>query len=306
MATTDKGLPAVPRGLDRNLTFFLQNLVNVIGRLSGLSPGSETTRAVRVTESVVITATGTIISGTGSRSGISAGSVGSTEVTDASVTTRKLANGAVTSPKIADGAIDETKIANKSITSAKIADGEVTTSKINNEAVTTAKIASGAITKDKIAAGVLSSESVPVDGSVTGAKIASGAITADKLAAGVIPYIPTELPPTDDSVTFYKLAESAILTVTTGEVTATSSSTGTSESTSESETETGKIEYLPFEWRMKPLVAVQNITASTKSGKCGIFNLTEYESGLWRFEAFGSFRWVAIGYIYETSNSYGG
>ena len=50
MAASDRGLQSVPRGLDRNLTTYLQAIRTELLRLSGLVRGSDQSRAVRASE----------------------------------------------------------------------------------------------------------------------------------------------------------------------------------------------------------------------------------------------------------------
>lgn len=56
---TDRGIPAVPRGLDRTLTNYLQSLQSIVLRLSGMVRGSDESRAVRVSDGSVSTGTAT-------------------------------------------------------------------------------------------------------------------------------------------------------------------------------------------------------------------------------------------------------
>ncbi len=65
-------------------------------------------------------------------SGLSAGSVGATELATDAVTTAKIAANAVTTAKIADGAITSAKIADGTIATADLADGAVSNAKMAN------------------------------------------------------------------------------------------------------------------------------------------------------------------------------
>lgn len=50
MAASNRGLPAVPRGLSREMTVYLQALHNVILNMSGLGRGTNGTRSVSTSE----------------------------------------------------------------------------------------------------------------------------------------------------------------------------------------------------------------------------------------------------------------
>lgn len=105
----ERGLPSVPRGLSRDLTLFLQAILRVLASLSGLAPGSEKTRAVRVSDERP------------------AGS-GTAALGQGAVNTQHIKDGAVTSPKLADGSVTAQKLAAQSVTAEKLADNALSTS----------------------------------------------------------------------------------------------------------------------------------------------------------------------------------
>lgn len=124
---TDRGLPAIPRGIDRSLTNYLQSLQNIVLRLSGMVRGSDEARAVRVSDGSATTGTGTasLVQGT--------------------VLTQHIANNAITSAKLADGAITDAKLAASSVTDRAIAAGAVGTMSLAGLCVTAEKIAEGVL-----------------------------------------------------------------------------------------------------------------------------------------------------------------
>lgn len=124
---TDRGLPAVPRGIDRALTNYLQALQTVVLRLSGMVRGSDESRAVRVSDGSVSTGTATASIGQGS------------------VLTTHIADNAITSSKITDGAVTDTKIAPSAVTSRAIASGAVGTDSMAGKCVTADKFADGVL-----------------------------------------------------------------------------------------------------------------------------------------------------------------
>jgi len=124
---TDRGLPAIPRGIDRALTNYLQALQTIVLRLSGMVRGSDESRAVRVSDGSVSTGTATASIGQGS------------------VLTSHIADNAITSAKITDGAVTDTKIAISAVTSRAIASGAVGTDSMAGRCVTADKIADGVL-----------------------------------------------------------------------------------------------------------------------------------------------------------------
>ena len=99
MAASDRGLQSVPRGLDRNLTTYLQAIRTELLRLSGLVRGSAQSRAVRASEASAAFGGGSVSTPSGS---VDVAAIASQIFRDGSVTERKLADRAVTGGKLAD------------------------------------------------------------------------------------------------------------------------------------------------------------------------------------------------------------
>lgn len=133
----EKALMAVPRGLPRDLTVYLQSLNNVVSRLAGIGRGTETARAVRVNEGIM----GKKDTGPIDAARISAGSISGDKLADGSVTEAKLAENAVTAKKIASGSIGASLLANGAVGEAKLSNNSVSASKIRNFNVTAEKLA---------------------------------------------------------------------------------------------------------------------------------------------------------------------
>ncbi|WP_297669733.1 hypothetical protein [uncultured Desulfovibrio sp.] len=188
MAGSDRGLPAIPRGLDRGLSIYLQSLSSLILRLSGIVRGSEQARALRVSDG----ATGT-----------------ASAIADAAVTSAKLASSAVTEDKIAVGAVTEKKLGKGAVTRDAIADGAIVAAladnslpgaKLQNETVTAAKLAPGAVTGVALAFGAVGDEELD-DGAVGTAHIQDGAVSITKLAADARTSVVLGKTPTTDGGT---------------------------------------------------------------------------------------------------------
>lgn len=177
---TDRGLPSVPRGLERGLTQYLQAFDATVRRLSGAVRGSGKSRAVRASEASAFG--GGSGGGGGSSSNVDIGAIASQVLRDGSVTERKIADNAVSGRKLGNGTVTADKLGENSVTASAIAPGEVISNALAQGAVTTGKIAPSAVTSSAIA-----------QGAVTTSAIAQGAVTSDKIAAGVIPVIP-EMP----------------------------------------------------------------------------------------------------------------
>ena len=124
---TDRGLPAIPRGIDRSLTNYLQSLQSIVLRLSGMVRGSDESRAVRVSDGSATTGTATASIGQGS------------------ILTQHIADNAITSAKITDGAVTDKKLAASSVTGRAIAAGAVGTMALAGMCVTAEKIADGVL-----------------------------------------------------------------------------------------------------------------------------------------------------------------
>lgn len=127
------GIPAVPSGLPRDLSMFLQAMAENVRILAGSARGAHTARAVREYER-----------GTGTAS-IGHGAIGQEQLQPRAVTTAKLADGAVTADKLAVNAVTERSIK----------PGAVSADSLALDAVTGDKIAFRTISADKMAVGVI-------------------------------------------------------------------------------------------------------------------------------------------------------
>ncbi len=84
------------------MTLFLQAILRVLSSLCGLGPGTEKTRAVRVSEE---RAAGTVAAALG------AAAVKTRHIEDGAITSAKLADECVTRPKLAPGSVTHEKLA---------------------------------------------------------------------------------------------------------------------------------------------------------------------------------------------------
>lgn len=150
----ERGLQSVPRGLQSNLTVYLQSLDAVVRRLAGLSRGSEKSRAVRQGDSGITTGSGNV---------------------QATITTTRLVDGAVTTPKLASGAVTADKLADSSITGKKMAPGSIDSRELAPESVGEKALQAGAVTTSRLA-----------DAAVTADKLADASVTSAKLAPGLL------------------------------------------------------------------------------------------------------------------------
>lgn len=148
------GIPAVPSGLPRGLTIFLQALAENVRILAGSAPGTNTGRAVREYERGSV-GTGTVAVGHGA--------IGSEQLQAKTVTAEKLADGAVTANKLAVNAVTERSIK----------PGAVSADSLALSAVTGDKIALRTITADKLAVGVI--PDVPAQPVMVAGQAADGA-----------------------------------------------------------------------------------------------------------------------------------
>ncbi len=132
----------------------------------------------KLTGSTGITITGNAIS-------VTAGSIGTTQLTDANVTAGKLAANSVETAKILDSNVTTDKIANLNVTSGKLAADSVITAKILDSNVTTDKVADLNITAGKLAADSVITAKI-ADDAVTNAKLGSDiSITNSQLAGSI-------------------------------------------------------------------------------------------------------------------------
>lgn len=199
---TERGLQAVPRGLSRDLTAYLQSLDAYVRRLSGTVRGSDETRALRAYEASRLPV-GTGSSGSGADMDVNA--VASVILRDSAITERKLADGAVTRRKLAAGAVEESVLADGAVSTAKLASGAVRWEQLGTGAVTAEKLGTCSVTASKLAFRAVGSEAL-ADGAVTERVLGRGAVGEDALAFGCV----TEDALADAAVTGRKLAPGAI------------------------------------------------------------------------------------------------
>ena len=180
---TDRGLPAVPRGLDRSLTTHLQAMQNLLLRIAGMVRGSEDSRAVRVSDGSISTGATTVTS-------IQQASVLSQHLADYAVTTSKLSTEAVTQEKIAASAVSTEKLVDYAVTADKLADLAVSESKIADGAVSTEKLGKDAVAEANLVSGSVTSRVIAAKAIGTAA-INDNAVTKEKIATGVLPTFST-------------------------------------------------------------------------------------------------------------------
>lgn len=118
------GLPAVPSGLPRDLSIFLQALAENVRILAGSARGASGARAVRASEANTL-GTGTSVVGQNAigTANLKAKSITSDKLADNSVTEAKLMMSSVSGRALQAGAVTEDKIALASVSASKIADG---------------------------------------------------------------------------------------------------------------------------------------------------------------------------------------
>ncbi len=289
---TDRGLPAVPRGLDRSLTTHLQAMQNLLLRIAGLVRGSDGARAVRVSDG-----------------SISTGASSVTAIQQASVLSQHLADYAVTTSKISTEAVTQEKIAASAVSTAKMVDYAVTTEKLADLAVSTGKVADGAINNEKLA-DLAVSESKLVDYAVTAdkladlavseSKIADGAVSTEKLAKDAV----AEANLVSGSVTSRVIAAKAIGTVAISDnaVTKEKIATGVLHTFSTGSAVDGDEVQLPGKWLSNPNEILSFVSSvQTGTGEFGATALQEIldedgkGTGAWKFTAVGNFTWLAVG-----------
>ena len=204
MAASDRGLQSVPRGLDRNLTTYLQAIRTELLRLSGLVRGSDQSRAVRASEASAAFGGGSVSTPSGS---VDVAAIASQIFRDGSVTERKLADRAVTGGKLADNAVTARTIAPGEVDNNALAEQAVTAGKLAGGTVTAGALANGCVTRGKLAEDAVDTRNL-MDGAVTSDKIEEGAVTTERLG--------------DWAVTFYKISPGAVGTesIRDGSVTA--------------------------------------------------------------------------------------
>lgn len=123
----DRGLPAVPRGLNREMTAYLQSMHNVVLSMTGLGRGTTDTRAVRVNEALY----GTGGSGSSDKDFLDAGSIQTAHLVNGAVTEPKIADQAVTHSKLGISAVESNNIKPQAVDNPAIKDGAITAEKLD-------------------------------------------------------------------------------------------------------------------------------------------------------------------------------
>lgn len=125
----ERGLPAIPRGLPRELYFYLQSLQAVVTRLGGLGRGTAATRAVRASEAAQLQA------GKAAKAEPDNGSILAGHIAPCAVTEAALEDACVTAAKIAASAVGGDRLAPEGIDSAALKKCCVTREKLATELV---------------------------------------------------------------------------------------------------------------------------------------------------------------------------
>ena len=289
---TDRGLPAVPRGLDRSLTTHLQAMQNLLLRIAGLVRGSDGARAVRVSD-------GSISTGASSVTAIQQASVLSQHLADYAVTTSKISTEAVTQEKIAASAVSTAKMVDYAVTTEKLADLAVSTGKVADGAINNEKLADFSVSERKLADYAVTADKL-ADLAVSEGKIAVGAVSTEKLAKDAV----AEANLVSGSVTSRVIAAKAIGTVAINDnaVTKEKIATGVLPTFSTGSAVDGDEVQLPGKWLSKPNVMLSFVSAvQTDTGEFGATALQEIldedgkGTGAWKFTAAGNFTWLAVG-----------
>ena len=295
MAAPDRGLQAVPRGLDRNLTTYLQAIRTELLRLSGLVRGSDQSRAVRASEASVAFGGGTVSTASGS---VDMGAIASQIFRDGSVTERKLADRAVAGGKLADNAVTSRTIAPGEVGNNALAEQAVTAGNLSDGAVTAGALAMRCVTRDKLAEDAVGTPNL-LDGAVTSDKLGKGAVTAEALG--------------DWAVTFYKISPGAVETesIRDASVTAKKLAEDVRPPTWVSgDAKDGENVVIPGKWDGQPAVFLTGWSCAVpepdpETGlqglRVGPERFTEAldadgaGTGVWSFAATGDFSWMAMG-----------
>lgn len=195
----DRGLPSVPRGLNREMTAYLQSMHNVVLSMTGLGRGTTDTRAVRVNEGRY----GAGGSGASGKDFLGAGSVLTAHLANGAVTEEKIADKAVTHAKLGISAVESNNIKPEAVDNATIKKGAVSTDKLADRAVTTEKLGDKTVTTGKLA-----------DGAVTNRKIADNSITIEKLAPELLPVFVSGVSANGTTVNLGKWLERPVVVMT--------------------------------------------------------------------------------------------
>lgn len=205
----DRGLPSVPRGLNREMTAYLQSMHNVVLSMTGLGRGTTDTRAVRVNEGRY----GSGGSGTSGKDFLGAGSVLTAHLANGAVTEEKIADKAVTHAKLGISAVESNNIKPGAVDNATIKKGAVSTDKLADRAVTTEKLADKAVTTGKLADKSVVAAKL-ADGAVTNRKIADNSITIEKLAPELLPVFVSGVSAHGTTVNLGKWLERPVIVMT--------------------------------------------------------------------------------------------
>ena len=293
MAAPDRGLQSVPRGLDRNLTTYLQAIRTELLRLSGLVRGSDQSRAVRASEASAAFGGGSV--STPSKS-VDVAAIASQIFRDGSVTERKLAERAVTGGKVADNAVTARTIAPGEVDNNALAEQAVTAGKLAGGAVTAGALANGCVTRGKLAEDAVDTRNL-MDGAVTSDKIEEGAVTFYKISPGAVGTESIR----DGSVTAKKLAKGAL-----------------PPAWASGDAKDGETVAIPGNWDGRPAVFLTGWScivpeADPETGErritVGPERFTEAldadgaGTGAWSFAARGDFSWMAMGRAKEEAGT---
>lgn len=303
MAASDRGLQSVPRGLDRNLTTYLQAIRTELLRLSGLVRGSDQSRAVRASEASAAFGGGSVSTPSGS---VDVAAIASQIFRDGSVTERKLADRAVTGGKVADNAVTARTIAPGEVDNNALAEQAVTAGKLADGAVTAGALANGCVTRGKLAEDAVDTRNL-MDGAVASDKIEEGAVTTERLG--------------DWAVTFYKISPGAVGTesIRDGSVTAKKLAKGAlPPAWASGDAKDGETVAIPGNWDGRPAVFLTGWScivpeADPETGErritVGPERFTEAldadgaGTGVWSFAARGDFSWMAMGRAKEEAGT---
>lgn len=287
MAGPDRGLQAVPRGLERNLATYLQAVRAELLKLSGLVRGSDKTRALRASEAV--SAFGTVSAASG---GVDVGTLAAQILREGVVTEKQLADGAATDVKLADNAVTPRALAPGAVGNRALAEGAVTGGKLARGAVTSEALSARCVTGENVAARAVDTRHL-AEGAVTGEKLAQGAVTHAALA--------------DGSVDASKLVPGAVDTdfLRDGSVTAGKLAKGALPLWEAGRAADGERVALPGVWQERPHVFLSAVfrLASGGAGEMlagpeGLAEDTDGNgtgTGVWSFVARGDFAWIAVG-----------
>lgn len=177
----ERGMPAVPRGLSRELTFYLQSMQELVAAMAGLGRGTANKRAIRVGEA--------------------------SRYTSERIVEERPGRESITADMLATGVVTERSLANGSVTGAKLAPSAVGSPALAPDAVDSASIKDSAITEEKLSAGCVSRE-----------KLADGAVGRSKLDPALFPVFETGEAGHEETVPLGAWAERPLVTITGADV----------------------------------------------------------------------------------------